>query len=155
MLARLVALVVALALQTVAGQELWITTATSSWADSGGSVSVQLLDSAGNLKAQATLGNFNTKGALTTWNANGVGFAFGDELRFKWTHPDQWRVSGMSISGFVLAGQTPPFWMDTDRCDSCGVQVACGGGSVQWSSGECYPQLECNIQADECATRMV
>ena len=68
MLARLVALVVALALQTVAGQELYITTATSSWADSGGSVSVQLLDSAGNLKAQATLGNFRTKGALTTWN---------------------------------------------------------------------------------------
>ena len=85
MLARLVALVVALALQTVAGQELYITTATSSWADSGGSVSVQLLDSAGNLKAQATLGPFQTKGGLTTWNANGVGFAFGDELRFKWT----------------------------------------------------------------------
>ena len=154
MLARLVALVVALALQTVAGQELYITTATSSWADSGGSVSVQLLDSAGNLKAQATLGNFRTKGALTTWNANGVGFAFGDELRFKWTSGDGWIVSGLSLSGFVLAGQNAPFKMDTDKCDSCSVQVACGGGSVQWSPGECYPQLQCNIQGSECATRL-
>ena len=85
MLARLVALVVAQALQTVAGQELYITTATSGNAESNQYVGVQLVDSAGNLKAQATLGPFQTKGALTTWNANGVGFAFGDELRFKWT----------------------------------------------------------------------
>ena len=58
MLARLVALVVALALQTVAGQELYITTATEGWSDSGGRVDVQLVNSAGCLKAQATLGNF-------------------------------------------------------------------------------------------------
>jgi hypothetical protein len=86
MLARLVALVVALALQTVAGQELYITTATSgNGPNSNQYLGIQLVDSAGNLKAQATLGPFQTKGGLTTWNANGVGFAFGDELRFKWT----------------------------------------------------------------------
>ena len=155
MLARLVALVVALALQTVAGQELYITTATSgNGPNSNQYLGIQLVNSAGNLKAQATLGPFQTKGGLTTWNANGVGFAFGDELRFKWTSGDGWIVSGLSISGFVLAGQNAPFKMDTDKCDSCSVQVACGGGSVQWSPGECYPQLQCNIQGSECATRL-
>ena len=113
MLARLVALVVALALQTVAGQELYITTATSgNGPNSNQYLGIQLVNSAGNLKAQATLGPFQTKGGLTTWNANGVGFAFGDELRFKWTSGDGWIVSGLSISGFVLAGQNAPFKMD-------------------------------------------
>ena len=155
MLARLVALVVALALQTVAGQELYITTATSSYADSGGRVTVELVDSAGSLKAQTMLGNFRSKGALTTWNANGAGWAVGDQLRFKWTSGDGWRVSGLSLSGFVLAGQAAPFWMDADQCESCNPRVACGGGAVQWNAGECYSQLQCNNQAADCATRMI
>ena len=142
--------------ETVAGQELYITTATEGWgSDSGGRVDVQLVNSAGCLKAQATLGNFRKQGALTTWNANGVEWAFGDQIRFKWTSGDGWRVSGLSLSGFVLEGQAPPFWLDRDGCDSCSVRVACGGASVQWSPDECYNQLQCNNQGSECATRMV
>ena len=80
MLARLMALA-AVAPQTVAGQELFITTSTWGWADSGGSIQVQLVSSAGAVKASATLGT-PSQGALTTWNANGAGFEAGDQIRF-------------------------------------------------------------------------
>ena len=70
MLARLVALVVALALQTVAGQELYITTATSgNGPNSNQYLGIQLVNSAGNLKAQATLGPFQTKGGCLLYTS--------------------------------------------------------------------------------------
>ena len=129
MLARLVALVVALALQTVAGQELYITTATSgNGPNSNQYLGIQLVDSAGNLKAQATLGPFQTKGGLTTWNANGVGFAFGDELRFKWTT----LISGVSAACRSVAScwrAKPPRsgWTPIDVTPAVSKSLAVGG----------------------------
>ena len=154
MLARLMALA-AVAPQAVAGQELFITTSTRVWADSGGSVHVQLVSSAGAVKASEILERVaRNKGALVTWNANGAGFEAGDQIRFGWSSGDGWHLIGLSLAGFTLQGRSPPFWMDSDRCGGCNVQVACSGaGAVQWTPGVCYSQLQCT--GDECATRRV
>ena len=122
---------------------------------SDGNLQVQLQSSAGAVKASATLADYFSEGKLTTWNANGVGFEAGDEIRFRWSSTNGWKLSGLSLEGFTLQGQSAPFWMDlADGCESCNVRVPCSGaGAVQWAPGECYSQLEC--VRSECATRRV
>jgi hypothetical protein len=92
--------------------ELYITTSTAGWSSSGGNLEVQLRSSAGAVKASAALAKYFYEGALTTWNPNGVGFEAGNEIRFRWSSTDGWRLSGLSLEGFTLQGRSAPFWMD-------------------------------------------
>eukprot|EP00966_Prymnesium_polylepis_P297402 6871301-Prymnesium_polylepis.1 len=160
MFAKVVAFI-ALILQKVDGQ-LSITTGMNEYEDSAGQVTISLLDANGNSKGVGSLRGF-ARGQHRYWTPpNGAQWAAGDTLRFAWGDSDSWKITGLSLSGFTLEGQTTPFWMDRDgaACANCSEPITCSCVPLEnhWFDQPhdrgCYDQPQCYDVGAACGTRM-